>query len=87
MRWAQCLLNIADENDENNFLVEDCKQLSEKGLYCFDMSEKAGIDYDLISCPQTPLRLEMLPSHIMDILQTHVLNVDFANSNDVKLDR
>lgn len=73
--------------DENNALVQDCKRLSERGLYYFDMSEKSGVDYDLMSYPLDPLKLEMLPSHIVDILQSHMVNFDFANSKSIKIPR
>ena len=44
--------------DEDNDLIKDCKLLSEKGLYCFDvLFDESDIEYTLQSSPQVPILL------------------------------
>lgn len=68
-------------------LIRDCKSLSEKGLYCFDISDKAGIDYEIISCPEKPIMVDSLPKNIYAIMQLHNMNTSFAASNGIAIEK
>lgn len=71
--------------DDANAWIPECRRFAEKGLYCFDRSERLGIDYELMTRPQVPLRLEQLPPHIAALLQSHLLDVDFTHADTVVL--
>lgn len=72
--------------DKDNSLIRDCKSLSEKGLYCFDISDKDGIDYEIISCPEKPIKVDSLPKNIYAIMQLHNMNVSFADARRIVIE-
>lgn len=76
---------ILDVCDADNFLMRDSKSLSEKGLFCFNMSEEAKTDYDLLAHPQIPQNFESLPKNIYNILKFHRISCDFTIAKTVKL--
>lgn len=69
--------------DKDNSLIRDCKSLSEKGLYCFDISDKECIDYEIISCPEKPIKIDSLPKNIYAVMQLHNMNVSFAGARGI----
>lgn len=73
--------------DKNNSLIRDCKSLSEKGLYCFDISDKDGIDYEIISCPEKPIKVEALPKNIYAVMQLHNMNASFADVSEIIIEK
>ena len=73
--------------EKDNSLIKDCKDLSNKGIYCFDISNKKGVDYEMISYPKTPIKKELLPQDIFDILQSHYISTYFAETKQITLNK
>ena len=57
-------------------LLDDCKELSQKGLYCFDSynGKEHREYYTKISEPAIALKLENLPIYIQNLLKNNILN-------------
>lgn len=79
---TECVLCV-DEKD--NSLIWDCKILSAKGIYCFDISDKRESDYKMISYPKTPIKTELLPQDIFRIMQLHIIDTAFSEIKLIKL--
>ena len=75
--FTSCCFRI-EESD--NDLTRECRLLSEKGLYCFDLSDEFGVEYRLFSSPQTPLLFGQLPTGVAVRLGTHGIEGDFAET-------
>lgn len=75
--FTSCCFRI-EESD--NDLTRECRLLSEKGLYCFDLSDEPGVEYRSFSSPQTPLLFGQLPTEAAVRLGTHGIEVDFADT-------
>lgn len=71
--------------DKDNSLMMDCKKLSSKGLYCFDISDKNGVDYKMISYPETPVKIEMLSQNIIAVMHLHDLNTVFEEVKEITM--
>ena len=69
--------------EKDNSLIRDCKILSAKGIYCFDVSEKDGIDYEMISCPDVPITLRMLRPEVAGIMESHIMEGSFSEGKEV----
>lgn len=68
----------------NNFgkeLLEECKKLSNKGLFCFDAYD--GINhtstYTKISIPKKALNISDLPTDIQKIIEKNQLDINVEN--------
>ena len=70
-------VQISNFVDINNDLVyqrqefiTECKHMSQKGIYCFDISDDKNIDnkYIFVSKPEKPLLLDKLPIEIQTIM-------------------
>ena len=77
-----CIFDIAYEDND---LMRESEVLSRKGLFCFDMSERAAENYDRLSYPQVPISYMVLPQHIRDLLGSHKINHDFTNAKTVQI--
>ena len=57
-------------------LLDDCKELSQKGLYCFDAynGREHREYYTKISEPVVSLKLEKLPNDIQNLLKNNILD-------------
>lgn len=77
-----CIFGVAYEDND---LMRDSEALSQKGLFCFDMSEQTASNYDLLSYPQTPLSYVALPQQIRGLLESHKINSDFTNAKTVQI--
>lgn len=78
--FTSCRLR-AEEPD--NDLTRECRLLSEKGLYCFDLSDEPGVEYRSFSSPQTPLLFGQLPTEAAARLGTHSMDIDFADTTAI----
>ncbi len=64
--------------DKDSPLIQDCKILSRKGLYCFDVAiddEQPDL-YKKVSAPSTALTLFDLPSDIKSLMEKHIVDVN-----------
>lgn len=60
--------------------ITECKLTSQKGIYCFDISDDDNLNnqYYFISKPETPLFIDELPLEIKTImLEYRILGVNF----------
>ena len=50
--------------------ITECKHMSQKGIYCFDISDDKNLDnqYVYVSKPEKPLLIDELPIEIQTIL-------------------
>lgn len=73
--------------------VQVARDFSDKGLYYFDADDgtKLGICtlhqyYTKQSYPQKPLKYELLPKHIRDILKDNFMDIeDFSHENTIQI--
>ncbi len=74
--------------ESDNQLIKDAKLLASKGIYCFDVTtEKThNENYKKIAEPVEPININDLPSDIAEIMLSHKVNINLAESNyiDVK---
>lgn len=73
--------------DNDSPLIQDCKILSRKGLYCFDVAideEKPEL-YKKISAPSTALKIFDLPSEIKAVMEKHIVDVDVASNTYISV--
>lgn len=61
---------------KTNYLLNDCIQLSRKGIYCFDIYKENEQQYVKIVEPVEPLNYDMLPQKIKDIFAYNRVNID-----------
>ncbi len=54
--------------EEDNFLTQDVKDLSSKGLYCYDVNENDDTFYTCVAKPEKPITINELPAEIQKIL-------------------
>ena len=71
------------EFDDDNDLLKDCIDLAEKGIVCYDISEdeKKEGDYVKISIPENIITINLLPNHIRNLLEDHIVDVDVLTNN------
>lgn len=69
--------------EKDNSLMRDCKLLSAKGIYCYDVSEKDGIDYEMISCPEVAITIRVLSSEVAGIMESHIMEGSFSEGKEV----
>lgn len=69
---AKLLVEYFDANQ----LLNDCIQLSRKGIYCFDIYKENEQQYEKIVEPAESLNYDMLPQKIKDILAVNRVNID-----------
>lgn len=70
--------------------LQECKKTSQKGLYCFDISdEQDSTDgYILICKPSYELQISELPEIIQSILLSYKIpNVNFNNSKIISIEK
>lgn len=80
----QVLLNEDLDYPRKEFLKE-CKEISQKGIYCFDIDSLAkGKEYVFVCKPACPLCVTDLPLHIQDILRCYqISDTDFRKDRVV----
>lgn len=78
---------ILQNDNFGNKLLDECKQLSQKGIYCFDSFDgvKDSIFYTKISEPMQPVLLYTLPQHIQNIMKFNILDVDVDHINIINV--
>ncbi|WFR56278.1 hypothetical protein QA584_22075 [Anaerocolumna sp. AGMB13025] len=70
--------------------LQECKKISQKGLYCFDISnEQDSTDgYILICTPSYELQISELPEIIQSILSSYrIPNVNFNNCKIISIEK
>lgn len=87
--------NITNDVMINNKLVYprqefvyECKSMSQKGIYCFDISddEKNDNQYIFISKPKKPLYIKDLPLEIQNIMLDYKMNwVNFERDDIISV--
>jgi hypothetical protein len=71
-----------------NEYLQECKKISQKGLYCFDISDEEDITcgYILISKPSCELLVSDLPETIQRILLNYKMpNINFMNNKIISI--
>lgn len=68
--------NLLVEYVGTNPLLNDCVQLSRKGIYCFDIYAENEQHYAKIAEPVEPLNYDALPKKIKDIFAGNRVNID-----------
>ncbi|MGN1275375.1 MAG: hypothetical protein ACI4UK_00090 [Floccifex sp.] len=61
---------------DGNQLLNECVQLSRKGIYCFDIYEENERQYAKIVEPVEPLNYDKLPKKIKDIFANNRVEID-----------
>ena len=76
---------LIDDNDSP--LVQDCRTLVKKGIYCFDVAIDDGRpnEYKKIAIPNDPLLLSDLPEDIKNLMAEHVVPVDVKSSMYIRV--
>ena len=72
---------ILETSYENNTLINDAIDLSQKGVFCFDAvidDNNHENEYIKISSPSAPLHFEELPDSIKSVIRDHYVNVDIT---------
>jgi hypothetical protein len=69
---AKLLVEYVDDNQ----LLNECVQLSRKGIYCFDIYEENERQYAKIVEPVEPLNYDVLPQKIKEIFVDNRVNID-----------
>ena len=64
------------EYDDTIKLLNDCVQLSCKGIYCFDIYKENEQQYAKIAEPVEPLNYDALPQKIKEILADNRVDID-----------
>lgn len=62
--------------DENNQLMIDAKLLTQKGIFCFDVTTQKKRDYQKLTEPIKPIHINNLPEKIRKLLQNHKISID-----------
>ena len=76
---------IASEVPSDCQLYEDCKNLVRKGLTCFDILDATDGSYTKIGSPVELLSVLRLPPKIQDILRLHIVDIDLATTETLKV--
>ena len=71
--------NLLVNYNNANELLNDCIQLSRKGIYCFDIFEKNEKQYVKIIEPIKPLHFDELPQKVKELLNVNRVDVDVMN--------
>ena len=73
--------------DDASPLAEDSKNLSGKGIFCFDtaVEENRPHEYKKIAAPDIPLKLSALPDNIRKILENHKVDADVKASGFINV--
>lgn len=73
--------------DNGSPLVMDCKTLSAKGVFCFDVAvdDNRPDKYKKVSVPQEPLCISELPDNIQHELSTHIVNLDVTQQEYIQV--
>jgi len=88
-------LNLPEGNKESIFLTEldpdfpaysECLNLTKNGLTCFDVSDEDENSYKKIATSSSPLKFEMLPDNIKQILSANKLDIDVQTSNNLSVE-
>ena len=70
----------------DNPLTDDAKDLSSKGIYCFDITDFDDIEnYHIISRPEKPISVNDLPSDIKEIISDHIFEGDVSISESISV--
>ena len=82
-------LNLPERNSDSIFLEKlnpdypaysECLSLTKNGITCFDVSDDDENSYKKIAFSSNPMKIEMLPDNIRQILVTHTVNIDVLSS-------
>ncbi len=73
--------------DDGNPLLQDCKKLTGKGVFCFDVAIDDGRpnEYKKIAVPDHPILLSDLPDRIKSIMCNHIVDVDVASETFIRV--
>lgn len=76
---------LVDENGSP--LAVDCKTLSSKGVFCFDVAvdDNRPDEYKKVSFPQDPLRISELPDDIKRELSSHLVDLDVSKQDYIRV--
>lgn len=78
---AEVIDGAFDDYPKDEF-KEDCINISEKGLFCYDVSDDVEGEYKLLCRPINMIKLSDLPKEIQDILRQYKLQgVSFSENN------
>ena len=84
-----CEASLVCAPDPANPLLEDCMELSRKGITCFDVKsdENDALEdsYQKISIPSLPLLFDNLPQDIRSIMEDFRLDIDVTNTDSVEV--
>lgn len=79
---AKLLVEYADTNQ----LLNDCIQLSRKGIYCFDIYKENERQYAKIVEPVEPLNYDTLPQKIKDIFVDNRVDIDVMKEKIISVE-
>ncbi len=66
--------------------ITECERMSQKGIYCFDISDDENLDnhYIFVSKPEKPLLIDELPLEIQTImLDYRITGVNFEKDDNI----
>ena len=73
--------------DENNDLIDDVKDLSSKGIYCYDLTDYDNDEvYNCIAKPTVPINIKDLPTDIQSILEDHLFVGNIPESPSISVE-
>lgn len=73
--------------EKDNQLTKDVKDLSSKGLFCFDVTDYDNFKvYNRIAKPEKPITIKDLPENIQKILNDHIYNGDVSISDEIMVE-
>ena len=73
--------------EEDNELVDDVKDLSSKGIYCYDLTDYDNDNvYNCIAKPTVPINIKDLPSDIQTILSDHIYSGNIPESASITVE-
>ncbi len=74
-------------DDNGSPLATDCKTLSSKGVFCFDVAvdDNRPDEYKKVSFPQDPLKVFELPDDIKRELSSHLVDLDVSQQDYIRV--
>lgn len=76
--------NILVGQEFGKDLLDECREMSERGLYCFDAynGHKHMSSYTKLSAPQEPLTIRDLHHSIQRFLENNIINIEVDRINE-----